>query len=289
MSTLRRPFLLGAAAAMVGGPRLVQADEPTDASALPPVVYVGHGGPNLAISRVRGEELGAWGQRFPPVRGVVAVTPHYRARGIELGAVAEAPESLYSFPTQFRRQLQGMRYPLGDNRTLAERVREVLEAQFSVAASARTGVDHTTWMSLVHLFPEGIPVVEVALPVTHHDRDLFALGQALRPLRSEGLLIHCSGNATHNLAAMRARNTPAEFARTFDAWVRDTLQAGDVDALINWRRAAPNPYVAHPDDGGHFDVLLVGLGAAGSADGVAFPVEGFEMATLSKRCIELPG
>jgi 4,5-DOPA dioxygenase extradiol len=66
------------------------------------------------------------------------------------------------------------------------------------------------------------------------------------------------------------------------------VTASDVDALIDWRAKAPAAYVAHPDDGGHYRVLLVALGYALGTGGAAlatFPVTGFEEG-LSKRCVE---
>lgn len=57
----------------------------------------------------------------------------------------------------------------------------------------------------MHLFPQAdVPVVQVALPVCAGPADVYALGAALRSLRSQGVLVVGSGSMTHNLAEFLA-------------------------------------------------------------------------------------
>lgn len=93
---------------------------------------------------------------------------------------------------------------------------------------------------------------------------------------------------THNLAAMDFVSPPPHWASEFDAWAAETIAGTQVDALVDWRHKAPAVDLAHPDDGGHFRVLLLALGAAlgTGAPRVTFPITGFE-ATMSKRCVQL--
>jgi len=291
----RRGFIAGAAASSVGalvGVGDARADElielaPEDPSPAP-VLYVSHGGPNLAVSEVRGRELRAWGSGIAKPRGIVSITPHYRARGLELGAVGPG-RGARSFPRRFARAIENIDYRTPDNTELAARVEGVLSVRGQVRRSSREANDHTTWMSLLHLFPDAdVPVVEIALPFAP-DLEVFEIGRALSPLRSEGIVIHASGQMTHNLATLGRRRSPVPWAIAFDEWVRDRVEGRDYGALLDWRRAAPDPYLAHPDDGGHYDVLLVALGAveATQLTKVSFPVEGFELGALSKRCIDL--
>jgi len=260
-----------------------------------PCAFVGHGSPRLVVDPVRGPELRAWGVSLPQPRGVVVLTPHYRARGLSLGHVGQG-RGLYSFPESMRSSVPaGLDYPSPDNTALAATVRDLLAPLEPTVDAARAGFDHTTWMPLHHMLPKAdVPVVEIALPFAQ-EAELFALGRRLAPLRHEGVLILASGNATHNLASISgeaaANASPAQWAADFDAWLAKTLAAKDVAALLDWRARAPSAWLAHPDDGGHYRVLLVALGAAvggGSTfESVRFPIEGFETPTLSKRCIEL--
>ncbi|HEY2366302.1 MAG TPA: class III extradiol ring-cleavage dioxygenase, partial [Polyangiaceae bacterium] len=133
-----------------------------------------------------------------------------------------------------------------------------------------------------------VPVVEIAMPFMQ-EKDFLTLGRRLAPLRHQGVFVLASGSITHNLASMNTHadsppSTP-KWAADFDDWTEKTLRARDIDALLDWRKRAPDAELAHPDDGGHFRVMLVALGAT---SGVAsFPVTGMEMGTQSKRCVEL--
>jgi len=259
-----------------------------------PTGYVGHGSPMLAVDPVRGAELRKWGAALPQPTGVIVLTPHYRARGLRIGHVGKG-HALYSFPQFMQRRLpSNLDYPSPDNQALAHLVADLLAPLEPTFDEGRGGFDHTTWMPLMHLLPKAdVPVVEIAVPFVQ-ERELFSIGQRLAPLRHRGVFILGSGSATHNLASIdfrgERRNAPSPEFEAFDAWVAKTLTARDVPSLLDWRARAPNADLAHPDDGGHFRVLLVALGAVAHDDtfnAARFPVEGFEMATQSKRCVEL--
>ncbi|MFK8000425.1 MAG: class III extradiol ring-cleavage dioxygenase [Polyangiales bacterium] len=249
-----------------------------------PCLYVGHGGPNLGTSRVHGGELRQWGATLPAPLGIVAITPHVRSRGIQLSALGPG-EALMSYPRRFWRRSGPLSYDTPNSRTLGTQVAEQLRAHADVQLE-QTGTNHTVWQPLLHMRPQAdAPVVQLALPFAYTDRALFELGARLSPLRSMGVWLVGSGNLTHNLGGM-GRGTP-RWARRFDDWVARRLGDWDLDAPVDWRRAAPNAFVAHPDDGGHFDVLLVLLGAAaGQRRDVSFALESFN-GGLSKRCARI--
>ncbi|HEY2365061.1 MAG TPA: class III extradiol ring-cleavage dioxygenase [Polyangiaceae bacterium] len=254
-----------------------------------PTGFVGHGSPMLAIDPVRGAELRKWGSALPKPTGIVAITPHYRARGLKIGHLGKG-KALYSFPDFMRDKLpRDLDYASPDNTELAHTVADFLAPLEPTFDESRAGFDHTTWMPLRHLFPDApAPVVEIAMPFMG-EKDLLTLGRRLSPLRHQGVFILASGSITHNLAAMtadkNASTPPRPFATAFDAWTEKTLLARDTDALVDWRKRAPFAELAHPDDGGHFRVMLIALGASSGL--ASFPVTGMEMGAQSKRCIEL--
>ena len=259
------------------------------ANAPMPAGFVGHGSPMLAIDPVRSAELRKWGAALPKPTGIVAITPHYRARGLKIGHLGKG-KALYSFPDFMREKLpRDLDYPSPDNTQLAHTVADFLAPLEPSFDESRAGFDHTTWMPLRHLFPDApAPVVEIAMPFMQ-ESDLLKLGRRLAPLRHQGVFILASGSITHNLASMTfgasSPPPPRPFATAFDEWTEKTLLARDVDTILDWRKRAPGADLAHPDDGGHFRVLLVALGAS---SGVAsFPVTGMEMGAQSKRCVEL--
>jgi len=277
---------LAAAAATAARRALAAGDAPM------PVAFVSHGGPMLAIDPVRGPALRAWGAKLPKPAGVLAITPHWGSRNIELGATGRGVAQ-YDFPRWLADKLPAnLAYASPPSEALAKRVEALLGDGYTVQRSARTGLDHTTWTPLMHLLPAAdVPVLELAYPYLREPQ-LFALGQRLAPLRDEGILLLASGGMTHNLASVdldRPSSPPPSWSREFDAWAAERLAASDADALLDWRHKAPAADLAHPDDGGHFRVMLVGLGAALARGGGAparFPYVGYELG-LSVRCAEL--
>lgn len=287
-------FATSTASAVFGSiSRSVKAFTVTPVEAPMPVGYIAHGSPLLLADKIRGPELRAWGASMREPLGIVVLTPHYRARGIEIGHVGVG-FGMYNLPDWILAKTPKVSYRSPSNVELAARVREVLAGLGKVEmATDRPGFDHTTWIPLFHMFPKAnIPVVEIAMPFWR-EAELFALGRALAPLRNEGVLFLGSGTITHNLAAadLEGRAPVPTWSASFDAWTKRTLIARDLSALLDWRKQAPNAEVAHPDDGGHFRALLVAVGVAtGRSDKPAsatFPVEGFELGNLSKRCVEL--
>jgi len=257
------------------------------AAARPPVAFLSHGAPTLPIDPARSSAIAAWGRSLATPRGIVVMTPHFGARRLTLGATGRGA-AMYNMPDGLRRRLPKLDYPSPPSDALASRVEALLGEP--VLRSDRAGFDHTTWMPLFYLRPDhDAPVLELSYPY-RTDAELFALGKRLAPLRDEGIFFLASGQMTHNLAAADIdEGAPAAWARDFDAWGTEALEARNIDALIDWRHKAPACDLAHPDDGGHFRVLLVALGVFAGAGGggtIRFPIGGFDR-SLSRRCVEM--
>jgi len=291
----RRSLLRGAIGAAMGGAaageRLAAGAEATAAPARAPVAFLSHGSPRLPLDPVRSGDIRAWGATLAKPSAIVVMTPHFFSRKLTIGSTGRGA-AMYNLPDALRRSLPpGLDYPSPKSDAIASRVEALLAPHEPVARDERPGFDHTTWMPLLYLRPAAdAPVVELALPY-RRDADLFALGRRLAPLRDEGVLFLASGQMTHNLAAANIdEGAPPAWAREFDAWGAESIASADVDALLDWRTKAPASEIAHPDDGGHFRVLLVALGVAfgagGARGGVRFPITGFDV-TMSKRAVQI--
>jgi 4,5-DOPA dioxygenase extradiol len=71
----------------------------------------------------------------------------------------------------------------------------------------------------------------------------------------------------------------------FDAWMRQRLEDGDVDALLDFQRKAPAAAIAHPRTE-HFAPLFVALGTSvGLGQTGETVIEGFFLG-LSKRSVQ---
>lgn len=235
-----------------------------------PVLFVSHGSPMFALEAGEtGPALTRWGQalrqRHPGLRGVVILSPHWMAHGVEVMAHAQPPtwHDFGGFPPALYR----LQYPAPGAPVLAQQVQARL-AQAGIAATLNPErpLDHGAWVPLMHLLPQAdVPVVQLALPVDADARAVYALGQALQDLRSQGVLLVGSGSMTHNLREFfGGERQAASYVVEFSRWVEQQVQAGAIDALLDWQLQAPHALRAHPTDE-HFLPLYFALGAgAGS-------------------------
>ncbi len=133
-----------------------------------------------------------------------------------------------------------------------------------------------------------IPVLQMSLPTLEPQR-LLRLGERLRPLRDDGVLLVGSGFTTHGLPFLDDHSpgaTPPGWSVEFDHWAADRFTAGDVDALVDFRTRAPGMPYAHPTIE-HFAPLFVALGASGDPEQAPQQtIDGFWMG-LAKRSIQL--
>jgi 4,5-DOPA dioxygenase extradiol len=249
-------------------------------------VFVAHGAPTLALDHDKGRDLSRWAATWTRPKAILAFSAHWQTPNPTLGAVTTLPlvYDFHGFPSALYR----LRYPAPAAPELAGRVRELLSPSFTVDFHPERGLDHGVWVPLLHLSPQAnIPVLQVGLPLAQGPARLIELGKALAPLRSEGVLILCSGNLTHNLRRLdfgyAGNEATTTWAREFDTWVANALNAADIEALCNVP-AAPNVGLAHPTLE-HYLPLLVSAGAA-HGEPLRFPLIGFEYGTLSRRCVE---
>jgi len=93
------------------------------------------------------------------------------------------------------------------------------------------------------------------------------------------VLIIGSGHMTHNLRE-RSNGAPAAYARQFQDWMKEKIDAHDIDSMVNYRALNPNGVRAHPTDE-HFLPLFVALGAAGKDYKAERLYDGIEMGSLA--------
>ena len=232
-----------------------------------PVLFVSHGSPMFALNPgTTGPALTAWVNEHVPaqrLRGIVVMSPHWMTRGI--GVMTQPfPPTWHDFGG-FPPALYELQYPAPGDPALAAQILERLTAAGLLAgADPERPFDHGAWVPLRHMFPAAqVPVVQVSLPAHVSTADLYAIGQALAPLREQGILLVGSGSMTHNLYELRREEGPTEpYVTAFCTWVEDTLRQGDLPAMLDYRHRAPHAERAHPTDE-HFRTIYFALGAAG--------------------------
>ncbi len=231
-----------------------------------PALFVSHGAPTLILSDAPAKHfLRKLGGELEKPSCVLAVSAHWETREPTV-SLAQKPQTIHDF-SGFPRELYAIQYPARGAVELARRTVALLSnAGFSARTDEARGLDHGTWVPMKLMYPAAdIPVTQLSvqshLDAGHH----YRMGQALRPLRDEGVLILASGSATHNLRELDRTGegaTPA-WVSDFSAWVAQASERGDVDQLIRYREQAPAAVRNHPTEE-HFLPFFVALGA-GSA------------------------
>jgi 4,5-DOPA dioxygenase extradiol len=297
----RRDLLTTALAAALGGAGLAARARGKGAAAMTgpttrdartgrlPVLFVGHGNPMNAIEDNRwSRAFRALGAALPAPRAILAVSAHWYGAGTHTTAAAR-PETIHDF-YGFPDALSRVAYPAPGDPHLARRVAGLL-ADRAASPSDEWGLDHGTWSVLVHLRPAAdVPVVQLSLDARLPAAEHLAIGRALAPLRDEGVLILGSGNLVHNLrhafSAMHQgeRATP-EWARAFDEEVARALERQDGDALVRALETETGR-LAHPTPDHYLPILYV-AGASQPGEPVRFPIEGFDLASLSMRSVTI--
>lgn len=251
-----------------------------------PALYIGHGAPPLLDDPVWSAQLSAWAGDLPRPTAILIVSAHWESAPVSLSA-SHAP-LVYDFGG-FAPKYYQMTYETPDASALARRVAAMMPDGEPVHQHVSRGLDHGAWVPLKIMFPGAdIPVLQMSLPTDDPHR-LMTLGQRLRPLRDEGVLIIGSGFLTHGLPYLTDFRIDADvpgWSTDFDLWAGDALARGDVDLLSDYRTQAPGMPYAHPTVE-HYTPLFVTLGAATSADAPGIQViDGYWMG-LSKRSLQV--
>ncbi|AEV85751.1 extradiol ring-cleavage dioxygenase [Actinoplanes sp. SE50] len=231
--------------------------EPADGAL--PALFVSHGAPPTLDDPQWLDDLFRWGQSMPKPRGIVIVSAHWENAPAALSGSAAGTPLYYDFGG-FHPRYYTLPYASPDATGLAHRVAGTLGRTGPVHQFVNRGLDHGAFIPMMAMYPAAdVPVVQLSMP-SLDPQALLGLGQRLRALRDEGILVIGSGFMTHSFAVMR---DPAlvGHTRAFDAWAADALARGDVDALTDYRAKAPGADVAHPT-ADHYVPLLLTLGAA---------------------------
>jgi 4,5-DOPA dioxygenase extradiol len=244
-----------------------------------PSFFVPHGSPVFALEAGEaGTRLAQAAAALPEQpRAIVVASAHWDTATPTVGA-AERPETIHDF-WGFPDALYKIRYAAPGAPKLARAVADHLQAAgFAADLAATRGLDHAVWIPLRLMFPNAdIPVVPLSIQSDLGPKHHYRLGQALAPLLADNVLVIGSGNLTHNLRDVqsakvsrgvtggnpRGSTAPeSPYVGEFAEWMWQRIEADDIDALLDYRRLAPDAQRAHPAED-HLLPLFVALGAAG--------------------------
>ena len=253
-----------------------------------PALFLSHGAPPLVDSELWVNQLRTWAADLPRPTAILVVSAHWESAPLTIGSTTTGTPLVYDFGG-FPRRFYEVTYASPGAPDLARRVAMLMPDEAPVVQQPPRGLDHGAYVPLTVMYPDAdIPVLQISLPSLDPQR-LLRLGERLRPLRDEGVLVIGSGFTTHGLPFLRDPRPEAPapgWSAEFDHWAGEQLARGDVDALLDFRNRAPGMPYAHPTIE-HFAPLFVTLGL--SRDPARPPeqvVDGFWMG-LAKRSIQV--
>jgi len=178
----------------------------------------------------------------------------------------------YGFPPE----TYEVTYPAPGAPEAAHKIAEILVAAGVPAQINPTrGYDHGHFIPLMIMYSEAdIPTLQLSLIRGLNPERHLQLGEALRPLLEENVLIIGSGFSFHNISAFSwsATKAPDPANDAFQDWLIEATQhtayADTRHALLNWAQA-PHARYCHPREE-HLLPLLVCAGLAQSSAQVLF-------------------
>ncbi len=234
-----------------------------------PVIYVSHGSPMMALEHEKpaalslmriGEDL-----QTANIQAIAVVSAHWLSDTEVRISSAQAPEVMYDF-YGFPDALYSLSYPVAGSFKVASAIKKQLQEKgIQVVLDENRGLDHGAWVPLRFMFPKAdIPVVQLSIPMALNHEARAQIGNALQPLKEQGILLLFSGSLTHNLQDVRG---PKEwpYVSEFSRWVNTMLQKHDVTSLMNYRELAPFARQSHPTEE-HFIPLLMAMSASSPSD-----------------------
>lgn len=221
------------------------------------IVYFSHGGGPLPIlgdpeHQQMIEFMTALPKQLRKPDAILVISAHWEEKQATLLGASKPPlfYDYYGFPPA----AYEIDYPVAGNPDLAEKIAGVFaNAEIESRIEQERGFDHGVFIPLKLMYPEAdIPVVQLSLVRGLDAKKHIALGNALRKLLTENILIVGSGFSFHNQNAFfnSKPGAPDPANEAFQNWLVETCtsslsQPEREKRLIEWE-AAPAARYCHP-------------------------------------------
>lgn len=221
------------------------------------IVYFSHGGGPLPILGDASHQAMVDFMRQLPMRlrkpdAILVISAHWEER-VATVLDAPAPPLLYDY-YGFPEEAYDVTYPAPGSPALAKRIVELLnQNRIPAGVDSQRGFDHGLFIPLKIMYPQAdIPALQLSLLQGLNPAAHVALGQALRELRAENVLVVGSGFSFHNLRAFSwdGKSEPDTANDAFQDWLIEVCtgslsQAAREQRLIEWEQA-PSARYCHP-------------------------------------------
>ncbi len=250
-----------------------------------PCLFVAHGSPMNAIQQndytIKLNEIG--NNLKEKTKAIICFSAHWQTEGLYISG-AEQLKTIYDF-SGFPQELYKINYSPKGDQELTVKVKNILE-NYQAQIDYQRGIDHGAWSILTHLFPKAdIPVVLISQNLNFKLAEHYAIGEALKLLRNEGILFIASGNIVHSFFSYSediAAPSP-DWALDFDSKMKEAIITKDHNSIIRYRRIYGKSAKLSVPTEEHFIPLLYILGLRNEFDNLNFFYEKFQNSGMSMR------
>eukprot|EP01080_Neovahlkampfia_damariscottae_P001731 gene1731-500_t len=167
-----------------------------------PSIFLSHGSPNTIIKQTKAFKF--WRddvKKYIPEKpkGIICISAHWMTNREVRITASPKPKTIHDFGG-FEQELYRMTYDSPGDPVLARKVQYMLKKNgIPASLDPRRGYDHGSWTLMKSIFPKAdIPMIQISL-INKDDETNFKIGEAIKNLKKEGILIIGSGGVIHNL------------------------------------------------------------------------------------------
>lgn len=258
---------------------------PSNAEAVMPALFVGHGNPLNAIEDNEfSRNWASIGRELPAPKAILCISAHWLTKGTFV-AMSRNPETIYDF-YGFPDEMYQVSYPAPGSPEFAQQVKSAVKSK-KIEDDHSWGLDHGCWSVLNQMFPKAdIPVFQMSIDMQAKPEEHYALAKELAILRSKGLLIMGSGNIVHNLRTMQMVDGAYDWAIEFDLLSKSLIEQGDHGSLVQFRTLGKAADLSIPTTE-HYLPLLYSIGLQQPNDHIRFFNEKTTAGSISMRSFVL--
>lgn len=261
-----------------------------------PAAYIPHGGGPMPLLGEPGHTamvkwLATFNEKYLTSKkptSILVISAHWE-ESVPTILATPAPDLYYDY-YGFPSETYNLDYKILPAPNIVKRIDELLtKANIKHSSDTLRGYDHGVFIPLKLIYPGSnsppIPVAQLSL-VQNLDPEMhYKIGQALAPLRDEGVLILGSGMSSHS------RKGGNQYSEPFHQYLHEALFDSKTiderkDKVCDWKKA-PHAKTCHPREE-HLIPLMVILGSvspvAGEKEKPGKVTEGFYDNILGTKC-----
>lgn len=249
-----------------------------------PSLFISHGSPNRVLDKSAAKVfLENLAEKIKKPTAIVIFSAHWMSRDLEITNHEEL-QTIHDF-IGFSADLHRIKYKAKQPKWLFKKVSHELNQKSIKYKVTNRGLDHGAWSVLSLSYPNAeIPVIALSLPIYDSLNEYLKLGEALKELRKDDILIIGSGSATHNLSKLSRNSSPDHWAIDFVTWLQKAVENKDYEQLTNIYSCHPSARIAHPSLE-HYVPLLIAAGTAKNEEAKLIH-DSYELGNLNNSCFK---